>query len=239
AKKVGHTITPLYPTESPLVSEDSFIQERTLQGISLQDITLSVLDQKGKPIVAHTMDLLFTHFGLSGPAALRCSSFVNQELKKQQPVTVVLDCLPAKSHEALTQELIQSAASKKQLPNALAGFLPERLMTFFLQQLDLHELVAEKASPEQLAALAPLIKGFSVTIVRTFPLEKSFVTGGGVHLKEINPKTMESKKINGLYFAGELLDINGYTGGFNITAAFCTGHVSGKNAAETASYFSY
>lgn len=239
AKKVGHTITPLYPTESPLVSEDSFIQERTLQGISLQDITLSVLDQKGKPIVAHTMDLLFTHFGLSGPAALRCSSFVNQELKKQQPVTVVLDCLPAKSHEALTQELIQSAASKKQLPNALAGFLPERLMTFFLQQLDLHELVAEKASPEQLAALASLIKGFSVTIVRTFPLEKSFVTGGGVHLKEINPKTMESKKINGLYFAGELLDINGYTGGFNITAAFCTGHVSGKNAAETASYFSY
>ncbi|MGQ4244189.1 NAD(P)/FAD-dependent oxidoreductase [Enterococcus casseliflavus] len=239
AKKVGHTITPLYPTESPLVSEDSFIQERTLQGISLQDITLSVLDQKGKPIVAHTMDLLFTHFGLSGPAALRCSSFVNQELKKQQPVTVVLDCLPAKSHEALTQELIQSAASKKQLPNALAGFLPERLMTFFLQQLDLHELVAEKASPEQLAVLASLIKGFSVTIVRTFPLEKSFVTGGGVHLKEINPKTMESKKINGLYFAGELLDINGYTGGFNITAAFCTGHVSGKNAAETASYFSY
>lgn len=144
AKKVGHTITPLYPTESPLVSEESFIQERTLQGISLQDITLSVLDQKGKPIVAHTMDLLFTHFGLSGPAALRCSSFVNQELKKQQPVTVALDCLPAKSHEALTQELIQSAASKKQLPNALAGFLPERLMTFFLQQLDLHELVAEK-----------------------------------------------------------------------------------------------
>jgi len=184
AKKVGHTITPLYPTESPLVSEESFIQERTLQGISLQDITLSVLDQKGKPIVAHTMDLLFTHFGLSGPAALRCSSFVNQELKKQQPV-------------------------------------------------------AEKASPEQLAALASLIKGFSITIVRTFPLEKSFVTGGGVHLKEINPKTMESKKINGLYFAGELLDINGYTGGFNITAAFCTGHVSGKNAAETASYFSY
>lgn len=238
AKKVGHTITPLYPTESPLISEDAFIQEKTLQGISLQDIDLTVLNAKRKPIVTHTMDLLFTHFGVSGPAALRCSSFVNLALK-DGPVSVVIDCYPQHSIEALATDLQQAAQSKKQLNNALSGFLPERFMTFLIERLGMNDLIAEKTSFEDLTALAALMKGFEINIVRTFPIEKSFVTGGGIHLKEINPKTMESKKINGLYFAGELIDINGYTGGFNITAAFCTGHVSGKHAAETASYFSY
>ncbi|OTN77188.1 hypothetical protein A5886_002285 [Enterococcus sp. 8G7_MSG3316] len=238
AKKVGHTITPLYPTESPLISEDEFIQARTLQGISLQDIDLTVLNAQRKPVVTHTMDLLFTHFGVSGPAALRCSSFVNIALK-DGPVSVVIDSYPQQTIAALTASLQEAAQSKKQLNNALSGFLPERLMTFFIDRLGLSEMIAEKVPLDGLIALATLMKGFEINIVRTFPIEKSFVTGGGIHLKEINPKTMESKKINGLYFAGELIDINGYTGGFNITAAFCTGHVSGKNAAETASYFAY
>lgn len=239
AKKVGHTITPLYPTESPLISEEPFIKERTLQGISLQDIALSVLDSTGKTVVSHTMDLLFTHFGLSGPAALRCSSFVNQELKSHTPVTVMLDCFPEKTASELVNELTVAAHSKKKLVNALSGILPERLLEFFIHRLELSDLVAEQTTEDQLQALAAIMKGFSVTISKTFPLEKSFVTGGGIHLKEVNPKTMESKCINGLYFGGELLDINGYTGGFNITAAFCTGHVAGKHAAEMASYFHY
>ncbi|MCC4046230.1 BaiN/RdsA family NAD(P)/FAD-dependent oxidoreductase [Enterococcus gallinarum] len=239
AKKVGHTITPLYPTESPLISEETFIKERTLQGISLQDIALSVLDSTGKTVVSHTMDLLFTHFGLSGPAALRCSSFVNQELKSHTPVTVMLDCFPEKTASELVKELTVAAHSKKKLVNALNGILPERLLEFFIHRLALSDLVAEQTTEDQLQALAAIMKGFPVTISKTFPLEKSFVTGGGIHLKEVNPKTMESKCINGLYFGGELLDINGYTGGFNITAAFCTGHVAGKHAAETASYFHY
>lgn len=239
AKKVGHTITPLYPTESPLISEEPFIKERTLQGISLQDIALSVLDSTGKTVVSHTMDLLFTHFGLSGPAALRCSSFVNQELKSHTPVTVMLDCFPEKTASELVNELTVAAHSKKKLVNALSGILPERLLEFFIHRLALSDLVAEQTTEDQLQALAAIMKGFSVTISKTFPLEKSFVTGGGIHLKEVNPKTMESKCINGLYFGGELLDINGYTGGFNITAAFCTGHVAGKHAAEMASYFHY
>ncbi len=239
AKKVGHTITPLYPTESPLISEETFIKARTLQGISLQDIALSVLDSTGKTVVSHTMDLLFTHFGLSGPAALRCSSFVNQELKSHTPVTVMLDCFPEKTASELVNELTVAAHSKKKLVNALSGILPERLLEFFIHRLALSDLVAEQTTEDQLQALAAIMKGFSVTISKTFPLEKSFVTGGGIHLKEVNPKTMESKCINGLYFGGELLDINGYTGGFNITAAFCTGHVAGKHAAEMASYFHY
>ncbi|MFD2389498.1 NAD(P)/FAD-dependent oxidoreductase [Enterococcus gallinarum] len=239
AKKLGHTITPLYPTESPLISEETFIKERTLQGISLQDIALSVLDSTGKTVVSHTMDLLFTHFGLSGPAALRCSSFVNQELKSHTPVTVMLDCFPEKTANELVKELTVAAHSKKKLVNALNGILPERLLEFFIHRLALSDLVAEQTTEDQLQALAAIMKGFSITISKTFPLEKSFVTGGGIHLKEVNPKTMESKCINGLYFGGELLDINGYTGGFNITAAFCTGHVAGTHAAEMASYFHY
>jgi predicted Rossmann fold flavoprotein len=239
AKKVGHTITPLYPTESPLVSEEIFISERTLQGLSLQDIALSVLDATGKTVVSHTMDLLFTHFGLSGPAALRCSSFVNQELKSHTPVTVVLDCFPDKTADDLQKELAEGTHSKKKLANALSGILPERLLEFFIQRLELSDLVADQTTSEQLQELAVLMKGFPIQISKTFPLEKSFVTGGGIHLKEVNPKTMESKCINGLYFGGELLDINGYTGGFNITAAFCTGHVAGTHAAEMASYFHY
>ena len=239
AKKLGHTITPLYPTESPLISEETFIKERTLQGISLQDIALSVLDSTGKTVVSHTMDLLFTHFGLSGPAALRCSSFVNQELKSHTPVTVMLDCFPEKTANELVKELTVAAHSKKKLVNALNGILPERLLEFFIHRLALSDLVAEQTTEDQLQALAAIMKGFSITISKTFPLEKSFVTGGGIHLKEVNPKTMESKCINGLYFGGELLDINGYTGGFNITAAFCTGHVAGTHAEEMASYFHY
>lgn len=118
-KKVGHTITPLYATESPLISEEPFIQEKTLQGLSLQDISLSVLNKKGRVITEHIMDLLFTHFGISGPAALRCSSFINQELKKTgEPVTISLDCFPTRSSHDLIRELTaKSRQSKKTLVN--------------------------------------------------------------------------------------------------------------------------
>lgn len=239
-KKVGHTITPLYATESPLVSEEDFIKEKTLQGLSLQDVTLSVTDQKGKVVTSHKMDLLFTHFGLSGPAALRCSSFVNQLLQEQETVTVNLDCFPEVSNQELVKRLEQMThESKKSLKNSLTKLLPERLLEFFLHRLTLDTMTGEKVSPQQLSQLAELLKNFAITINKTFPLEKSFVTGGGVNLKEVAPKTMESKKLPGLFIAGELLDINGYTGGYNITAAFCTGHVAGSHAAEVASYFNY
>ncbi|MFV0559475.1 MAG: NAD(P)/FAD-dependent oxidoreductase [Enterococcus sp.] len=238
SKKLGHTVTPLYATESPLVSEDSFIQSKELQGLALQDVQLTVLNQKNKPLTAHTMDLLFTHFGISGPAALRCSSFVNQELKATGlPVTVVLDNFPEQSVSEIVNELAQSANhSKKLLVNAWHGILPERLLFFYLNRLNLSTQVAATTTTEQIEAFAQLCKAFSIQITKTFAIEKSFVTGGGISLKEIDPKTMESKLIHGLFFGGELLDINGYTGGFNITAAFATGHVSGQHAAEIASY---
>lgn len=239
-KKVGHTIAPLYPTESPLISEEDFICEKTLQGISLRDICLSVLNEQGKSVTSHKMDLLFTHFGVSGPAALRCSSFVNQLLETQEQVAVSLDCFPDLSEAELTKQVQETLKdTKKVLKNALLAFLPERLLHFYLEKLELADLPANQLTEEQLAEIIALWKDFQIQIVKTFPLEKSFVTGGGINLKEINPKTMESKVMPGLFFGGELIDINGYTGGFNITAAFCTGHSAGKHAAEIASYFHY
>ncbi|MGX7174524.1 NAD(P)/FAD-dependent oxidoreductase [Enterococcus ratti] len=232
-KKVGHTITPLYATESPLISEESFIEDKSLQGLSLQDVSLKVQNKEGKIVTEHVMDLLFTHFGISGPAALRCSSFINHELKKTgKPVTVVLDCFPTKSVQILKNELTKkSISSKKTLPNAWHGFLPERLLAFFLERKNLFTSIGVQTTEKEIEAFVKLCKSFSFKISKTFPIEKSFVTGGGVSLKEVNPKTLESKLVRGLFFAGELLDINGYTGGFNITAAFATGHVAGQHAA--------
>ena len=235
-KRVGHTVTPLYATESPLISDEPYIQEKTLQGLSLQDITLRVLNKKGRVLTEHTMDLLFTHFGISGPAALRCSSFVNKELEKTgEPVTLSLDCFPTQTKQELIHLLTEkSKTTKKNLVNAWHGLLPERLLVFFLERLEMDHLTGQQASQKQIQDFVQLCKEFKLSINKTFPIEKSFVTGGGVSLKEIHPKTLESKIIDGLYFAGELLDVNGYTGGFNITAAFATGHVAGMNAGQRA-----
>ncbi|MGX7234867.1 aminoacetone oxidase family FAD-binding enzyme [Enterococcus italicus] len=240
AKSVGHTITPLYATESPLLSDEAFIHSKELQGISLRDCLLQVLDNQGKLVTEHKMDLLFTHFGLSGPAALRCSSFVNQLLESQPDVTVVLDCFPERSKEELLQSITTKLhQSKKAAKNELAAFLPDRLLVFYLEQLGLADTPANQLTEAQTLSIVEKWKDFPIRVNKTLPIEKSFVTGGGVNTKEIQPKSMESKKKNGLFFAGELVDVNGYTGGFNITAAFCTGHSAGVHAAQEASYFQF
>lgn len=240
AKRVGHTISPLYATESPILSNEAFIQDKTLQGLSLQDVSLSVLDSQGKVLVEHQMDLLFTHFGISGPAALRCSSFINQELTKneQQPVTLRLDIFPQKSVQELSAEIKRRLLeqSEKSLKNALKNLTPERLLDFVLNELGLADSQAKQVSEKQLDQIVQHLKSFYIKANKTLPIEKSFVTGGGISLKEIQPKTMESKLVNGLFFAGELLDINGYTGGYNVTAAFVTGHVAGTHAASVSEY---
>lgn len=242
AKKAGHTVTPLFPTEAPLLSQEPFITNKTLQGLALQDIKISVLNQKNKEIVSHEMDLLFTHFGISGPAALRCSMFVNKELESRQNVTVVIDALPNKSDSQLISEFAQRRAESEQksIKNALKNLLPERYLDFLISQTDIDSSATMKSlSEKERDQLIAIIKHFPITVNGTWPIEKSFVTGGGISLKEINPKSLESKLIAGLFFTGEVLDVNGYTGGYNITAAFVTGHVAGKHAAEIASYYNY
>lgn len=243
AKKAGHTVTPLYPTESPIKLNNPFVAKKTLQGLSLQDVALSVLNTKGKAQVTHRMDMLLTHFGISGPAALRCSMFVNQGLEKHgAPVQLRLDALPDRSKHDLVAwiQSKQQEVGGKTLRNGLKGLVPERLLQFAIDETQTNDQTPMKQlQPKEIDRLVTFLKEMPLNAVGTYPLDKSFVTGGGVSLKEIEPRSFQSKKVDGLFFVGELLDINGYTGGYNITSAFVTGYVAGKHAAETASYFHY
>lgn len=234
AKKAGHTITTLFPTEVPLTSKESFIKERILQGLALRDVAVSVLNKKGKSIITHRMDMLFTHFGVSGPAILRCSQFVVKELMKEQAVTLQIDALPDKNQEKLRQEINELIHNnpKRAIKNSLKGLIPERYLQFLLDTLTLDgNLQGNHLSNENVRALAQVIKQFSFKVDGSLPMEKAFVTGGGVSIKEIVPNTMQSKLMDRLFFCGEILDIHGYTGGYNITSALVTGRLAGMNAA--------
>lgn len=236
AEKAGHTITELYPTEVPLTSNEDFIKEKALQGLSLRSVALSVLNPKGKAIITHKMDMLFTHFGISGPAVLRCSQFVVKAMKRWnlERVTMSIDSLPDENEEQLFQRIYGELKEnpKKAVKNSLRGLLPERFLLFLLEQAEIEEnALCNSLSAEKVRHFAKLCKDFRFTVNGTLPLEKAFVTGGGISVKEIEPKTMASKKMLGLYFCGEVLDIHGYTGGYNITSALVTGRLAGTNAA--------
>ena len=208
ARHFKHTITDLEAAESPLLTN---FPHKALQGISLTDVTLSY----GKHIITH--DLLFTHFGLSGPAALRMSSFV------KGGEILSLDLLPTTSSQELKDFLEEHR--EKSIKNSLKTLLPERLADFLAQGFPEK---AKQLTPNQTDGLIQKIKAIPIQVTGKMSLAKSFVTKGGVSLKEINPKTLESKLVPGLHFAGEVLDINAHTGGFNITSALCTGWVAGS-----------
>ncbi|PSL31109.1 hypothetical protein B0H99_11257 [Planomicrobium soli] len=242
AEKAGHLVTDLYPTEVPLLSKEPFIVNRELQGLALRDAAVSVLNKKGKAIITHQMDMLFTHFGLSGPAVLRCSQFVVKELKKNggAPVEIRINSLPDENAESAFQLLhkMMKDDPKKAVKNVWKGIGQERWMLFLFERagIDPQAIGAELAS-DKVRALAAQLTSFSMFVTGTQPIEKAFVTGGGVSIKEIEPKTMASKKKAGLYFCGEILDIHGYTGGYNITSALVTGNVAGQSAARFAQEF--
>lgn len=208
ARHFKHTITDLEAAESPLLTD---FPHKALQGISLTDITLSY----DKHIITH--DLLFTHFGLSGPATLRMSSFV------KGGEILSLDLLPTTSSQDLMDFL--EVHREKAIKNSLKTLLPERLADFLAQGFPEK---AKQLTPSQTEELIQKIKAMPIPVTGKMSLAKSFVTKGGVSLKEINPKTLESKLVSGLHFAGEVLDINAHTGGFNITSALCTGWVAGS-----------
>lgn len=201
-------VTELEAAESPLLTD---FPHKALQGISLDDVSLTYQ----KHHITH--DLLFTHFGLSGPVALRMSSF----LKGGE--TITLDVLPKLSTEDLDAFLSENR--EKSLKNTLKMLLPERLASFLAQTFP--EKV-KQLTPQQASALVKNLKAMPIKVTGKMSLAKSFVTKGGIDLKEINPKTLESKHVPGLHFAGEVLDINAHTGGFNITVALCTGWVAGS-----------
>lgn len=256
ARAAGHTIERLYATEAPLLSQDSFIVDKSLQGVSLRDVAVTVWDTEGAPsassqaqtaentpakqssaptkaIVTHQMDMIFTHFGFSGPAILRCSGHVNQWLFAHPEAESCL--LTVNFQPNLTQAELSAQAEAgrdKQLLTLLKQWVPERLSLVLCQQLGVApEIAFKQLTHAQVAQLWQLMIAFPLSATGSQPLEKGFVTGGGVSTKEVNPKTMESKLTQGLFFCGEFLDINGYTGGYNITAAFVTGTIAGQYAA--------
>lgn len=236
AAAAGHTITELFPTEVPILSREEWIKSGELQGLSLRDVSLTVWNPKGKKVISHRGDMIFTHFGLSGPIALRCSQFLRQVQKKSGTDTVELSIdlfpdLSLQEAETLLQNKLE-LEPKKAIRNSLKGLLPERLIPLLLAKSGLDgELTGHHLPRTGLQALAVLLKRMPVWVYGTRSLAEAFVTGGGVNLKEIDPRTMESKLTQGLYFCGEILDIHGYTGGYNITAAFSTGYTAGKHAA--------
>lgn len=237
AEAAGHTITELFPTEVPILSREEWIKSGELQGLSLRDVTLTVWGVKGKKVISHRGDMIFTHFGLSGPIALRCSQFLRQVQRKSGSDTVdmSIDLFPDLNAQEVENLLLNKLEQepKKAIRNSLKGLLPERLIPLLLSKAELDgDTTGHHLSKNGLLALSGLLKRMPVQVYGTRSLSEAFVTGGGVNLKEIDPKRMESKLMPGLFFCGEILDIHGYTGGYNITAAFSTGYTAGKHAAE-------
>src|SRR5699024_9231772 len=222
-----------YPTEVALTSKAKFIESKALQGLSLRNIALSVLNENNKAIVTHQMDMIFTHFGISGPAVLRCSQYVVKEIMKgKKEVKMHLDARPDINDEELLSEMVQliEANPRKSVKNTFKGIVPERYLMFILEKNDISDdLKCGNLRKESLQNILKDIKHFLFNVNGSLPIEKAFVTGGGVSTKEIIPKTMGSKLTERLYFCGEILDIHGYTGGYNITSAFVTGRLVGTN----------
>lgn len=233
AKALGHTIVPLAPSLVPLESDSPYIAG--LQGLSLRNIEGTVYAD-GKKIGSEFGEMLFTHFGVSGPIILSLSKCVAEAFAKgAQEVELAIDLKPALDKDKLDTRLQRDFTqySRKQMPNGMKDLLPQRLIAPVLDQafIDEEKFVNQLSRAER-RRLVDVLKAFTVPITGTRPIAEAIVTAGGVSLKEIDPKTMESKLIKGLFFAGEVMDIDGYTGGYNLQAAFSTGYAAGTFAAQ-------
>ena len=232
AAKVGHSIVPLKPSLVPLVSDYAYVDD--LQGLSLRNVRATLYGD-GKKLTDDFGEMLFTHFGVSGPIILSLSNMAAEALHKGMEVELAIDLKPALSEEKLDARIQRDFAtySRKQLVNGMKDLLPQRLIPVVCDMAYLdEEKFINQISREERKRLVDTLKRFVVPITGTRPIAEAIVTAGGVSVKEINPKTMESKLINGLYFAGEVMDVDGYTGGFNLQAAFSSGYAAGVAASS-------
>ena len=232
AAKVGHTIVPLKPSLVPLVSDYAYVED--LQGLSLRNVRATLYGD-GKKLTDYFGEMLFTHFGVSGPIILSLSNMAAEALSKGMEVELAIDLKPALSEEKLDARIQRdfTTYSRKQLVNGMKDLLPQRLIPVVCDMAYLdEEKFINQVSREERKRLVDTLKRFVVPITGTRPIAEAIVTAGGVSVKEINPKTMESKLINGLYFAGEVMDVDGYTGGFNLQAAFSSGYAAGVAASS-------
>lgn len=226
AVQAGHTVTTLCPSLVPLVAKEDYIKE--LQGLSLKNVTASLYAGK-KKVYEEFGEMLFTHFGVSGPLILSASSVANDQIAKG-PLCLKIDLKPALSEEQLDQRLQRDFAENinKDFKNALSGLLPSKLMPVIIALSGIEEdRKVHSITREERQHLVALLKGFSCTITGFRGYEEAIITRGGVSVKEINPSTMESKLVRGLYFAGEVLDVDALTGGYNLQIAWSTGYLAG------------
>lgn len=233
AEKIGHKIISLKPSLVPLTSDSPCISD--LQGLSLRNVEASIYSDKNK-IASEFGEMLFTHFGVSGPIILSLSRTVSTLLSKNyKDLDLVIDLKPALTSEKLDDRVQRDFTlyTRKKLVNGIKDLLPQRLIPVVLDQAYLEEeKPINQISKEERKRLVETLKGLSISITGTRSIAEAIVTAGGVDTKEINPKTMQSKLIEGLYFAGEVIDVDGYTGGYNLQAAFSTGYAAGVSAAQ-------
>ncbi len=235
AKELGHTVTPLAPALVPLEAVESWVKE--LQGLSLKNVE-ALVRVNDRKVDGDFGEMLFTHYGISGPIILSLSQAVSKALKQtpKPEIYVEVNLKPALTPEILDKRLQRdfSAFSRKQFKNALGELLPAKMIPVIIQLSGIApEKFVNQITREERAHLVDLLQNLRVSIRGTRPVAEAVVTSGGVEVKEIQPKTMESRLVGGLFFAGEIMDVDGYTGGFNLQAAFSTGFVAGRAAARS------
>ena len=235
AEKLGHTITNIKPSLVPLETFEK--QEcKELQGLSLRNVGIQLLDiEKNKTIYEDFGEMLFTHFGVSGPTILSASAHLVrykqiERLLKDKKIILKIDLKPALDERKLDARILRDfeEVKNKQFKNSLEKLLPQKLIPVIIQKSNIQsDKKVNEITKKEREELVKMIKNFEITIKGFRPIEEAIITSGGINIKEINPKTMESKKVKGLYFAGEIIDVDSYTGGFNLQIAYSTGYVAG------------
>ena len=240
AKELGHTITKISGSLVPLISKNEDLQLcQSMQGLSLRNISMKIVDEeKNKKIYEDFGELLFTHFGVSGPTILSSSAHILryknvEELLKKGKIKLQIDLKPALNEEKLNLRLLRDfdKFKNKQIINSLNELLPKKMIEPVIKKAKIkNEKRINEITKQERENLIHVIKCFEITISGFRPIEEAIITRGGINVKEINPKTMESKLIEGLYFAGEIIDVDAYTGGFNLQIAYSTGYTAGLNS---------
>lgn len=232
AKQAGHTVTELKPSLVPLESKNPDC--KSMQGLSLKNVSLKIIDNKSqKTVFSDFGEMLFTHFGMSGPMILSASSQIRDI--SDGKYTAVIDLKPALTHVQLDKRLQNDFRenSNKDISNSFSKLLPRKIIVPVLKRWGVpFDKKCNSVTKEERRKLCEILKEFTVEISGFRPIEEAIITSGGVKTSEINPKTMESKLVNGLYFAGEVIDCDAYTGGFNLQIAWSTGRLAGISAAE-------
>jgi len=228
ARNAGHRITELKPSLIPLLAEEEWI--KNLQGLSLKNVSITILNNKRKKVYTDFGEMLFTHFGVSGPIILSCSRHIMEYGYKD--VKLLIDLKPALDFDMLDTRIQRDFEkyTRKQYKNCLDDLLPQKMIPVVIELSGISpEKPVNQITREERQKLVKLLKGFELTIAGARPLNEAIVTAGGVSTDEINPSTMESKLVKGLFLTGEVIDVDGYTGGFNLTIAFSTGFLAGMN----------